>query len=221
MSTADQSTYLINEIFYGVQGEGTHYGRPFVFVRFAQCNKSCQFCDTEMESYTEMTTQQIVDRANQLWPDPVDQDHKVVDGARDRGGGTATFEPTRKVAFCGGEPLLQLDPELIQAFGGWYKLVETNGTITPPDGLDWIVCSPKIAEHAIMPDRVHELKYLRGVGQGIPRPRVQAEHYLISPIFDGDQPDPAAIAWCVRLVLEHPQWRLTVQHHKFSFGGVR
>ena len=115
---------------------------------------------------------------------------------------------------------MQLDAELLQSFEGWFRMVETNGTQEIPQGLDWVTCSPKVAEHAIVPNHVNELKYIRHHGQGIPRPACSADHYLVSPAFEGNELVGQNLQWCVKLVMDNPQWRLTVQHHKLSFGGI-
>ena len=220
---ADQ--YLINEIYYTIHGEGVRYGIPHVFVRFAQCNLSCSFCDTEFESYRQMTGPEILAAVTKAAGAGPSLPSVVVAGAIDRGPGTVGAGPCRNVLFCGGEPLLQLDGDLIGLFKDqadpWHISVETNGTVKIPDGVDWATCSPKVAEHAIAPGHVQELKYVRAAGQGIPRPRITADHYLLSPVFEGNELDQENLAWCIKLTMENPKWRLTVQHHKISFGGMR
>jgi len=191
--------YKVNEIFYSIQGEGIRYGFPYIFVRFAECNLKCGFCDTEFESFIEMTGEDILNRCNELTQD----------------------NHCRNVSFCGGEPLLQLDTELVELFKGWFKHVETNGTRPVPGGIDWVVMSPKVAEHAVVPTKVNELKYVRSYGQGIPKPKSKADHYLISPLFEGDRTDENTMKWCQKLVLDNPGWRLTIQHHKQNFGVIR
>jgi organic radical activating enzyme len=225
--TPTEQTYLVNEIYYTIHGEGVRYGVPHVFVRFAGCNLECSFCDTEFESGQHLTAAEIVAWATrladaQLGPEPPDTMANVV-GARRSYAPTVPHAPCRNVLFCGGEPLLQLDAPLLAAFkaSGWYTVVETNGSRPAPEGLDWITCSPKVAEHAIALDYAHELKYVRALGQGIPRPRIHAGHYLISPCFEGNGLDAEVLAHCLALVRANPQWRLTVQHHKVSFGGIR
>jgi 7-carboxy-7-deazaguanine synthase len=88
-----------------------------------------------------------------------------------------------------------------------------------PEGIDWITCSPKSAEHTLRLTHASEIKYVRNVGQGIPRPTIEADHQLISPAFrtmpDGKhESEPGALAWCLKLVKENPSWRLSVQQHK-------
>lgn len=199
-------TYKVNEIYYTIQGEGVRWGTPMVFVRFALCNLSCGFCDTEFESFELMTQEQIIELCDLV-------------SATDN----KESETCKNVLFCGGEPLLSLDNDLLSAFkaASWYIAIETNGTQAIPDLVDWSVCSPKVAEHALVPEYVNELKYVRGYKQGIPRPRIKADHYLISPMFSGNDLDKDVLEWCVSLVKRNPQWRLTIQHHKVSFGNMR
>jgi 7-carboxy-7-deazaguanine synthase len=120
------------------------------------------------------------------------------------------------VILTGGEPALQIDPPLLERLHGeGYELaVETNGSVALPEGIDWITVSPKVAEHAIRQLRAHEVKYVRGHGQAIPKTVVTADHYLVSPAFAGDEVDRAALGWCIRLVEENPPWRLSMQQHK-------
>lgn len=200
------SSYVVNEIFVSVQGEGVRAGTVNVFVRFSGCNRDCHEghedanadfnCDTEFVSGRRMTGAEILMEADSLMP----------------------LREGRAVIFTGGEPGLQLDADLVGLFKtrGFHTAIETNGTINVSGlGLDWITCSPKIAEHAMKVAEASELKYVRGYGQGIPKPSCWAEHYLISPAFDGDQIDRRAVDWCVRLVKENPQWRLSLQTHKW------
>jgi organic radical activating enzyme len=190
--------YLVNEIFYSLQGEGVRAGTPSFFLRLAKCNLACKVethgfdCDTEFESGRWMTLPEILDELRQL------------------------SEKCEWIVLTGGEPALQVDREMIDALhAAGYKLaIETNGSLELPDGIDWITVSPKVAEHAIRQKKAHEVKYVRGYGQAVPRTVVEAEHYLISPAFEGDQLDARTLDWCVRLCKENPPWRLSVQQHK-------
>jgi 7-carboxy-7-deazaguanine synthase len=198
-------TYLINEIFYSVQGEGRLAGTPMVFVRFTDCNLRCTWknagfdCDTEFMSGRELSGQQIVERARDLNP---------------QGGW---------ILLTGGEPGLQLDSALIDVLhkDGWRIAIETNGTIKLPDGLDWICVSPKSAEHTIKQRSAHEVKYVRHEGMAIPEPVVDAVHCLLSPAFQADGTVRAEdLRWCVELVKQNPtRWALAIQYHKYL--GVR
>jgi 7-carboxy-7-deazaguanine synthase len=195
-------TYRINEIFYSLQGEGVRAGTPNLFLRFTGCNETCAVethgfdCDTEFASGRALTIEQILSELAE---------------AQSAGGARPTW-----IILTGGEPGLQVDRELIDALhaAGYQLAIETNGSIALPEGIDWITVSPKVAEHAIRQLVANEVKYVRNHGQGIPRTVVQAEHKLISPAFSGDQLDPRSLAWCVQLVKQNPEWRLSIQMHK-------
>jgi len=201
--------YAVNEMFFSLQGEGARSGTPNVFVRFSGCNMRCDLkagkrspggfaCDTEFESGRPMTGGQIVTQALKLAP-------KGAVG----------------VIFTGGEPGLQLDRPLVDALrrkGFGPLCIETNGTIDlAPLGLDWISLSPKVAEHAVKVKECSEIRYVRGLGQGIPRPSAKARWRFISPAFAGDHLDRETLRWCVNLVKANPGWALSVQQHK-SWG---
>lgn len=80
--------------------------------------------------------------------------------------------------------------------------------------LDWITLSPKVAEHAVKQLWANELRYVRGFGQGIPKPVATADHYSLSPAFDGMLVHPKTLQWCTKLCMENPKWRLSLQTHK-------
>jgi organic radical activating enzyme len=193
--------YTINEIFYSLQGEGWYTGTPNIFVRFSGCNLRCTQeqdgfdCDTEFVSGVAMTAQEIAGRIQSLQPS-----HAV------------------PLVLTGGEPALQLDRRLLDVLqeAGWNVAIETNGTIALENlGLDWISCSPKSAEHTLKLREAHELRYVRNVGQGIPKPVIQADHKFISPAFEASGTvNPKTMEWCVNLVKENPGWRLSTQLHK-------
>lgn len=206
-----ERTYRVNEIFYSMQGEGMRAGEMSVFVRLTGCNMSCAMepgerspggfdCDTEFASGVPMTSSEIVARCRELIPTP--------DGW------------TPWIVLTGGEPSLQADRALVAQLqeSGFRVAMETNGSADVSGlGLDWITCSPKVAEHAVRCLRANEVKYVRGAGQGIPRPACEADHYLISPAFNGLAIDREAMATCIALVRSNPRWRLSVQMHK-SWG---
>lgn len=197
-------SYRINEIFYSIQGEGGRTGEPSIFIRFTGCNLRCAKepsdrspggfdCDTEFESGRPMTDAEILAEVQRV-------------------GGAC-----RWIVFTGGEPALQLTPELVRMFQKekYQCAIETNGTIDISElGLDWVCVSPKVAEHAIRQTAAHEVKYVRNVGQAIPRTRVRAELKYISPAFDAQGLDADTLFWCIELVKENPEWRLSVQSHK-------
>ena len=191
-------TYAVNEIFYSLQGEGIRAGAPSFFVRFAGCNMTCRLethgfdCDTEFVSSRKLTAIGIVEELRQL------------------------SQRCKWVILTGGEPGLQLDQPLIDLLHqeGFLLAIETNGSIALPDGIDWICVSPKVAEHAIRQLTANEVRYVRGYGQAIPKSSVTAEHYLLSPAFSGTELSQRTLEWCMRLALENPPWRLSVQQHK-------
>jgi organic radical activating enzyme len=193
------NTYRVNEIFYSLQGEGVRSGTAALFLRFSGCNVGCRTethgfdCDTDYAAGREMTLAEIVTEL--------------------RAAGSARAW----VVLTGGEPALQVDRELIDGLhaAGFKLAIETNGTVELPAGIDWITVSPKVPEDQLHQRAADEVKYVRAFGQPIPRTTVKAEHKLISPAFDGDRLDPETLEWCIQLVRDNPDWRLSVQQHKF------
>lgn len=214
LADLEPGTYLVNEIFYSIQGEGVLTGVPMVFVRFSKCNLRCSKgnagfdCDTEFESGRAMTACEIFEAVALLMP-----------------------EDSGWVLFTGGEPMLQLDDSLLETFigeVGFMVAVETNGTIMQSYLMEdheqvHICVSPKSAWHTLAVRRCTELKMVRQAGQALPEIDelpIRAVHYLVSPAFRADgRPDMEAMAWCVDLVKEDPRWRLSLQTHKLV--GVR
>jgi organic radical activating enzyme len=198
--------YKINEAYVSRQGEGFRVGTENVFLRFAGCNMRCDLapgpqspggfaCDTEFESGRMMTAEEIVDHcvhALNLAPSLADW-----------------------VILTGGEPGLQFDDELGEALHsyGFSLAIETNGSVALPSCLDFISCSPKVAEHAVKLQFAHELRYVRGYGQALPEPRCEAEHYYISPAFDGGVVRQETVDWCKQLIAG-TKWKLSLQQHK-------
>ncbi len=208
-------TYAVKEIFYTLQGEGRHAGRPAVFCRFAGCNlwtgreadrhrATCQFCDTDFVGtdgpgggrYASAAA--LAEAVADTWPsgdDPL---------AR------------RYVVCTGGEPTLQMDVSLIESLHqhGFEIAIETNGTLTVPPGIDWICVSPK-AGAPLVQRHGDELKLV------FPQPAAMPEcfhdlefaHYLLQPMDgpDRDANTQTALAYC----LAHPRWQLSLQTHKF------
>jgi 7-carboxy-7-deazaguanine synthase len=211
--------YLVNEIHYTIHGEGVNTGLPHVFVRFSKCNCRCSFCDTEFESGLAYTAKELVQAIHTK-----SQVRNIPDDIKVEGALVNKFYDAlnyNRILLCGGEPLLQVDDELVKAFKQWgfHISIETNGTLPCPEGIDWITCSPKIAEHALKLKFANELKYVRDDTQGIPKPSIEAANYIISPMFDGDTVRPEVMEHCVQLVKDNPGWRLGCQNHKF--WGVR
>jgi 7-carboxy-7-deazaguanine synthase len=203
--------YAVHEIFHTLQGEGGQAGRAAVFCRFAGCNlwsgreadrasATCRFCDTEFtgtdkpEGGRFATAEALAARVAATW----------------RGGNSH-----RLAVLTGGEPLLQVDPPLIEALHalGFEVAVETNGTLEAPPGLDWICVSPK-AGTALRQRSGNELKLV------YPQPGAEPERFrglafetfLLQPM-DGPEKEAntrAAAAYC----LANPPWRLGLQMHK-------
>jgi len=208
--------YTVKEIFYTLQGEGANTGTPAVFCRFAGCNlwsgreedratATCNFCDTEFVGTNGTgggkfgTAHELADAVASHWPSA----KKVSD-------------PDFRMVVCtGGEPLLQLDGNLVDAFHarGFRVAVETNGTQAVPAGIDWVCVSPKATAPVIV-DRGHELKLVYPQRDAMPE-RFEAlafEHFFLQPM-DGPAREAntkAAIDYCLR----HPRWRLSLQTHK-------
>lgn len=175
----------VNEIFYSLQGEGTHAGRPAVFVRLSGCNRACEFCDTDFSKYTEMTESEIVDAIEKF--------------------------PAEIVIFTGGEPALQLTDSLVRAVKdrGRRVHIETNGSLRVPESIDWVTCSPKTPPYKIQ--RIDELKVLLLPGsdpEAIASQLPSAREYCLQPLSCSNTAD------CVAWVKAHPRWRLSLQTHK-------
>jgi 7-carboxy-7-deazaguanine synthase len=208
--------YTVREIFYTLQGEGYHTGRPAVFCRFSGCNlwsgreadratAICRFCDTEFVG---------------VGPDGgrFTSAHALATAVADRWPAGAGGTPY--VVCTGGEPLLQLDDAAITAFhaAGLEVAIETNGTLPAPARIDWICVSPK-AGTTLLQRGGDELKLV------YPQPEARPEqftglpfrHFFLQPM-DGPElarNSHAATAYC----LAHPHWRLSVQTHKVL--GIR
>jgi len=182
----------VNEIFYSLQGEGARIGEPSIFIRLANCNLTCNFCDTEFESFRELSIEEI---------------YKEISAFK-----------TKWIIWTGGEPSLQLTKEVVEYFRklGYKQAIETNGSKKLDYELDWICVSPKVAEHVLKQNfkKVNELKYVVAQGKGIPNPSVEAEHYFLSPMSNGDKINQSNLSYCISLCLENPKWKMTLQNHK-------
>lgn len=205
-------SYAVKEIFYTLQGEGKHAGRPAVFCRFAGCNlwsgreadraeAVCKFCDTDFIGTAGVgggkfgTAQGLAGAVAACWP---------------AGAGGQKF-----VVLTGGEPLLQVDAAFVTALHeqGFEIAVETNGTIAPPTGIDWLCVSPK-SNAPLAVAGGHELKLVFPQDDAPPARFEQLgfAHFLLQPM-DGparEENTQAALAYC----LAHPRWQLSLQTHK-------
>jgi 7-carboxy-7-deazaguanine synthase len=210
--------YSVKEIFFTLQGEGVHTGRPAVFCRFAGCNlwtghdkdratAVCKFCDTDFvgtgpDGGKFKTASELAARVAGLWPTDVKHQASSV---------------KRYVVCTGGEPLLQLDEALVAAFHkeGFEIGVETNGTQAAPAGIDWLCVSPKAAAPLVLTNG-DELKLVYPQTESAAQPErfthLGFTHFSLQPM-DGPalaENTRRAVQYC----LEHPRWRLSLQTHK-------
>ncbi|MCX6142497.1 MAG: 7-carboxy-7-deazaguanine synthase [Ignavibacteriales bacterium] len=206
--------YSVKESYYTLQGEGAHTGRAAVFCRFAGCNlwsgreedrgsAICNFCDTEFFGVDGPggghfdDARDLAKAVRAKWPED-----------------TPTI--ARPFLVCtGGEPLLQLDDGLVKAFHaeGFEVAVETNGTRTPPAGVDWICVSPKAGAELLLKSG-NELKLV------FPQPGAEPElfdalrfdHFYLQPMDGPEREENTELArnYC----LAHPQWKISLQTHK-------
>lgn len=206
--------YAVKEMFLTLQGEGLNSGRRAVFCRFAGCNlwsgreedrhtADCQFCDTDFVGlngdlggrYPDADA--LADKAAEVWGKWLEEE-------------TQPF-----IVITGGEPLLQLDDRLIAALKarGFFIAIETNGTIAAPAGIDWICVSPKQGTEIVQRSG-QELK-LVWPQPGIDFTELERwpfDFYLVQPM-DGPSRNDAREA-CIKFVVQHPRWRLSLQNHK-------
>jgi 7-carboxy-7-deazaguanine synthase len=204
-------SYAVKEIFLTLQGEGAHAGRAAVFCRFAGCNlwtgreqdranAVCQFCDTDFVGTDGTlggryaTADELADTIAAEWGEGRDD---------------------RYVVLTGGEPMLQVDAAFVSALHarGFAIGVETNGTIMPPDGLDWICVSPKGGSELVL-RQGHELKLVYPQDKAAPEDfaKLAFERFSLQPMDGPDVIENTARA--VDYCLKHPQWRLSLQTHK-------
>ena len=192
----------INNIFYSLQGEGRNTGRAAVFIRFAGCNLRCSFCDTEFESYREMSDEEILDAVKTLVPS--NQTPFPLGGV----GGRLL------IVLTGGEPTLQVDEAFVDLLHqhDYEVAMESNGTRFAPRNLDWFTVSPKQS-----PIRQHcnEVKVIFVDAEHVPDIELEADYYYLQPCDVGDAERNKAITQaCVEYIKQHPQWRLSLQTHK-------
>ena len=190
--------YHLNDIFYSLQGEGYNTGRPAVFVRFSGCNLHCPFCDTYFTTRTDYTLTDLLAALTALRSDCVS-------------GLTAQRS---LIVLTGGEPSLQVDEPLINALhkAGFEIAIETNGTHTLPEGIDWITCSPKEGSKVVL-NKVNELKVVY-TGQDVERyyNSIPASVCYLQPCTQHD--GSTNVADVIDYIKAHPHWRLSLQTHK-------
>lgn len=188
--------YLVNEIFYSIQGEGYWSGRPAVFLRFSRCNLTCDWCDTDFAFARKYVLPELVMAIEHAWP----QGHNG-----------------KMVVLTGGEPALQADKPLVLHLRhlGFYVAIETNGTRPLSPGIDWICVSPKAGTQlhphcttgdelkVVYPQSGLDLDQLVGL---------KFSHRWLSPMDGLDLAENTAK--CLDYVLADPRWRLNIQTHK-------
>ena len=204
-------TYAVKEAFLTLQGEGVQAGSRAVFLRFAGCNlwsgreqdrpsAQCNFCDTDFVGTDGegggkfASADELAAHVEGLWGEGTDG---------------------RLVVITGGEPMLQLDPELIDALHarGFRVAMESNGTIEAAPGIDWVCISPKAGTHVVQ-RRGNELKLVW------PQPEIDPaeleswdfDHFLVQPMDCAER--EAAMEAAISLAMDRPKWRLTLQAHK-------
>lgn len=204
-------TYAVKECFLTLQGEGVQTGRRATFLRFAGCNlwsgreqdrasAQCNFCDTDFVGTDGEgggkfgDAEALADRVLRVW-----------DGG----------EADRLVVITGGEPMLQLDRPLIAALHqrGFRVAVESNGTLAAADGIDWLCVSPKAGTDVVQ--RCGDELKLVWPQPGIDPAELEGwnfRNFLIQPMDCENR--EAAIDASIRLVMERPKWRLSLQAHK-------
>ena len=206
----------INDIFYSIQGEGHNTGRAAVFIRFAGCNLRCGFCDTEFDTYREMTDEEIIAEVSR---------YKV------------SRCENSLVVLTGGEPTLQADEAFVDLLHqhGFEVAMESNGTRPAPQNLDWLTVSPKLfrgerreERGERLPDEVKVVfdestdpeTFLPPLIPELCSPTRSLSSFLspllyLQPCDTGDAERNAMIInRCVDYIKEHPQWRLSLQTHK-------
>lgn len=215
--------YAVKEIFYTLQGEGQHAGRPAVFCRMAGCNlwsglerdrhrAQCSFCDTDFTGTNgtlggKYQAEELADTLSQLWP--------------------ADHPQSRFAVMTGGEPLLQIDLQLLNALHarGFYVAVESNGTVAITEdihhAIDWLCISPKAGTElairqgselkVVVPQNSLHLDTLS---------QLDFQHFRLQPMDSGDSIiNRKNQQWALEYCLRNPQWKLSMQTHKML--GIR
>jgi 7-carboxy-7-deazaguanine synthase len=192
----------VREIFYSLQGEGSRAGEASIFVRLANCNLDCWFCDTDWSFGETMTIEEIEKEISQY--------------------------KSKWIIWTGGEPTLQLTEEIVNHFKalGYLQAIETNGTNPVPQGIDYITCSPKVnamfLKSSLKLNKVNEIRYPIGINDPLP-PAIEklpkSDHYFVSPLFLGEEKkrfdlDFENLEFCINFVKDNPEWKLSTQQQK-------
>lgn len=214
--------YQVKEAFYTLQGEGAQAGRASVFCRFSGCNlwsgrevdratAKCTFCDTDFIGTNGInggkfaTAAALAEHIAALWPSQ---------------SGSAQSKATPYVVFTGGEPLLQLDATLIATLHshGFEVAVETNGTLAPPPGIDWLCVSPK-GSNPLAVTQGDELKLVYPQEDAPPEQfsSLGFRHFFLQPMDLAPlNQDKTTVAEATAYCMANPQWRLSLQMHKLA-----
>lgn len=211
--------YRVNEIFSSLQGEGFWTGTPMVFIRLSGCNLQCPFCDTDHRTFKEMTAEEIVKEVLRI------------DGEVNRDN--PWWKDCGRVCITGGEPLLQLGYDLINALhrADYTIHVETNGTRPVPEMIDWVTVSPKEdvpglkGNGTVVLERANEVKLV--FDGTLPEERLEywsdfpADWHFLQPCDMGDPvKNRTILEQTIAYVRQRgPIWRLSLQTHKLL--GIR
>ena len=205
--------YLVKEIYYTIQGEGYHVGRPAVFLRFSGCNlwsgyerdrknAICKFCDTDFIGTDGdgggkfNSPKKLANSLKKFWP---------------KNSNAKPF-----VVCTGGEPLLQLNNKLIMEIRkvGFEIAIETNGTISLPNNLDWVCVSPKANTKLIVTEG-DELKLVYPQIGSSPEDykQLKFDHFYLQPMDNVNKVEN--IKKTLRYCFKDPHWKISIQTHKF------
>ncbi len=204
--------YGVKEIYYTIQGEGYHTGRAAVFLRFSGCNlwsglekdraaAQCRFCDTDFWGTDGINggkyeAEKLAQLCKSLWPDNIKSKPYIV--------------------CTGGEPLLQLDAQLIKSLHkvGFTIAIESNGTLPIPEGIDWVCISPKLQTELVVTSG-HELKLVypqEGIDLSYYE-QLNFDYLSLQPLDNDAQADHTKA--CIDIIKRNPRWRLSLQTHKY------
>ena len=224
----------VNNIFYSLQGEGRNTGRAAVFIRFAGCNLRCSFCDTEFESYREMSREEILAEISryEVRGTRCEISRYEVRGTRCEDSKVQTsalrHQPSALsplIVLTGGEPTLQVDEAFVDFLHqhGYEVSMESNGTRPAPQNLDWLTVSPKSrgtryeVQGKRVPDEI-KLVFDEHTDPEAILPSETSNHsplLYLQPCDTGDaQRNKVITQACVEYIKQHPQWRLSLQTHK-------
>lgn len=184
------NTYRVNDIFYTLQGEGYFTGVAAVFIRLADCNLNCSFCDTDFKGSIEMGLEDIAETIGQY--------------------------NAKHIVLTGGEPSLQTDDALVDMLHreGCFIQIETNGTNKLPEGIDWITLSPKTSNPVVC-----ECDELKVIYQEQPLEQyfdIKARHYFLQPCSCGEVSKDGEITMkTVKACMKDPRWRLSLQTQNY------